>query len=399
MRGLLPLLACVALAPAQEVNPVRPKATVLLADRARCIAFAEEVAVALRKNAAATKEATVYSGHAGVALFFFSLHRVTKKEAWLEAGRRALDQALAKGMETGAGLYTGVAGIGQVCIDAWRATGDAAWLEKARRCAARIKDHETTDIIYGAAGAGVFLLNLHAATKDERYLAAARKAGDFLARTAVRKQRRASWTITPGRSATVYVGLSHGAAGIGYFLLHLHRATGEKSYRVLAEEAARFVLAHAIEEGGDGYHWERTVPPTRNDTIRIQWCHGAPGMGLFFCDMHRHLGGDAYRKALLRCVATTRRLGRTARTSGCQCHGVSGNAELFLEAHTVLKDPALLESARAFGSALLDPVDGGFAVRVRNYQPSYMVGLAGIGHFFLRLGDPKNVVLPMTVTR
>ena len=45
--------------------------------------------------------------------------------------------------------------------------------------------------------------------------------------------------------------------------------------------------------------------------------------------------------------------GRTIRRSGCQCHGVAGNAELFVEAAIALDDKKQLETARAFGSALL----------------------------------------------
>ena len=61
------------------------------------------------------------------------------------------------------------------------------------------------------------------------------------------------------------------------------------------------------------------------------------------------------------------------------------------------KADALLEEARQWGSALLVPSGKGFALETR-YDSSYMLGLAGIGHFFLRLADPKGTPLPLMVT-
>ncbi|MHC4728986.1 MAG: lanthionine synthetase LanC family protein [Planctomycetota bacterium] len=259
--------------------------------------------------------------------------------------------------------------------------------------------HTATDIISGAAGTGIFLLNLHAATKEERHLRQARAAGDYLIRTAVRKDGAASWPVRPGHESATYLGLSHGAAGIGYFLLHLHRVTQESAYRGLAEEAARFVLAHAVADGADGYKWTKLQPP-RKDAHPVQWCHGSPGIGLFFCAMARHLGAKAYRKPLDRCLAATRRDGRTARVGGCQCHGVSGNAELFIEAFRLRRDKKLMDAARLFGSALLEPRGNGFEVRIAlgdyRYPPGYMLGLAGIGRYFLRLAAPEKTPLPLT---
>jgi lantibiotic modifying enzyme len=406
------ILLLLGAAAAQEVNPPHPKAAKSLARKETCLRHARDVGEHLLKTTqptghglTATSRHDVYSGDAGVALFLFDLRAATGEQRWSEAAGKLLANALAldRARAPDPGLYTGTAGVGQVCVDAWHATGDDRFLEEARACAARLKDAYTvTDIISGAAGTGIFLLNLHAATKDERYLRRARAAGDYLVRTAVRKDGAASWPVRPGHRSATYLGLSHGAAGIGYYLLHLHRATKETAYRGLAEEAARFVLAHAVADGADGYKWTKIQPP-RKDAYPVQWCHGSPGMGLFFCDMERHLGGKVYGKTLDRCVVSTRREGRTARVGGCQCHGVSGNAELFVEAFRLRRDEKLMETARLFGSALLEPSDDGFRVQVvlsrhkYRYPPGYMLGLAGIGRYFLRLADPEKTPLALWV--
>jgi len=411
MRTLLLIGTVVCLARAQEINPPHPAAAKQLASKETCLRFARDcgehllgMARPTEHGLTATSRRDVYSGDAGVALFLFDLHAATGEKRWSEAAGKLLAHALAldRAHAPAPGLYAGTAGLGQVCLDAWRATANDRFLQEARECADRLQKagpYTATDIISGAAGTGIFLLNLHAATKEELHLSQARAAGDYLVRTAVRKDGAASWPVRPGHRSATYLGLSHGAAGIGYFLLHLHRVTQESPYRGLAEEAARFVLRHAVADGADGYKWTKIQPP-REDAHPVQWCHGSPGIGLFFCDMERYLGAKVYGKPLDRCLAATRRAGRTARVGGCQCHGVSGNAELFIEAFRLRRDKKLLETARLFGSALLEPRGKGFEVRIAlenyRYPPGYMLGLAGIGRYFLRLAAPEKTPLPLT---
>lgn len=385
--GALFALAWTALA--QGVNPVQPAAARLLREREACIRFAVEVGNKIA--AAKTGKADVYSGDAGIAILLTGLYRATGKARWKTAAVASLERAFKLRAKTDGGLYTGSAGVGQAYLDAYLAMGDPALLKRARACAEGVK-YRATDIISGAAGIGIFLLNLYGVTKDKAHLFEIEKAATYLALLAERKDGKARWPVVP--RSRVYVGFSHGAAGIGYFLLHAARVSGKKEYRVLAEEAARYVVSRAEDEGGDGWHWWRTDPPQKDEMVRIQWCHGAPGTGLFFADLVRH--ADTHRAALARCIATTRRRGRTVRRSGCQCHGVAGNAELFLFAYPVLKDKQLLEEARRFGSAMLVADDKGFRV-AGQYDASYMTGWAGIGHFFLRLADPGKFALPLMV--
>lgn len=388
------LLLLAAAAMAGEPNPVQPAAARLLRDPKKCVAFAEEAGRAILQRGMPEEDADVYSGDAGIAILYIGLFRATRNKVWSDAARARLDRAV-KRMGDDPGLYVGRAGIGQACLDAYRATEDKAFLERARECAKGLPDPKATDVISGAAGIGIFQLNLYAATGAKADLDATRRTGDWLAKRAVRDGDTVFWHVGDDQRSRVYTGFSHGAAGIGYFLLSLSKATGDTSYLALAEAAARFVEKSAMPEGEDGWLWYRTVPPDKEEDIRIQWCHGPPGNGLLFAALVR-AGKAEYRPALDRCLATTKRLGRTARVGGCQCHGVSGNAELLLDAYALTKDEALLEEARNWASALLVPQGKGFALETR-YDSSYMLGLAGIGHFFLRLADPVGTPLPFMV--
>ncbi len=393
-RHLPLLLLAFTAAGAEETNPVHPAAADLLRDPARCIAFAEEAgrAILARKPG---DDPSVYSGEAGVAILHAGIYRATGKKEWLDAARAAIDRAVAA-MGDDPGLHTGRAGVGQACLELHRASGDEAFLARARACAKGLADPKATDVIRGAAGIGIFRLNLHAATGGKEDLDAAIRLGDWLATRAIAVDRTVCWRVDDDETSRIFTGFSHGAAGIGYFLLKLAQATGDARFLDLAERAARFVARNAMPDGRDGWIWHRTVPPIEGDAIRIQWCHGPPGNGLLFAELVR-AGKEAFRPALERCLVTTKRRGRTARSGGCQCHGVAGNAELLLEAYVLTGDEALLAEARLWATALLAPEGDGFALATEGYDSSYMLGLAGIGHFFLRLAGPADTPLPLMV--
>jgi lanthionine synthetase-like protein len=374
-----------------------------LKKRKDCLDCARQIGEHLLKSLDQIEGENVYDGAAGVALFFFELHGATGEKRWLRPAQTLLGRSLL--IDDQPGLYVGVAGVGQVCIDAWRVTKGKAYLDRARECAARIGPPRGNDVIMGAAGTGMFLLNLHAATGEKRWLEEAEVHGAFLAGQAVTKDGLVHWPVGPG-SDRVYIGFSHGAAGIGAFLLDLHRVTGKRSYRDLADGAARFVMKHAVADGKDGWKWTKMVPPRESDGWPVQWCHGSPGIGLFFLALVDTPGREkkAHAKALARCIASVRRTGRSARGTGIICHGSGGNAELFLDVYRSTKDPAMLEAARLFAADLVGP--GGVKTKIDfgsgnvfSYSPAYMTGIAGVGRFILRLADPMKLGPAFMVSR
>ncbi len=196
-------------------------------------------------------------------------------------------------------------------------------------------------------------------------------------------------------------GLSHGAAGIGWSLLELAHRTGQPEFLEAARGAFEYEDRWFRPE-------ENNWPDFREEDSQqapscVAWCHGAPGIGLARLRAIS-LGHAEYLGSARAAVATTREAlaDRDDWIEGdfSLCHGRAGLGEILRYAARVLPaegaGPLVLEMAT-------DAVDRyGYewdqwpcGVR-RGSNPSLMLGLAGIGYFYLGLAEPDLpcVLLP-----
>lgn len=118
-------------------------------------------------------DTSLYSGSAGVVLFFLEAYASTGAEQFLMDARAGADDLLNRIPEKlgneDAGLYTGIAGIGFALLETYKATGNEAYRRGVRRCVDLLQTHArkvgngiewdgVADIISGGAGTGLFLL-------------------------------------------------------------------------------------------------------------------------------------------------------------------------------------------------------------------------------------------------
>jgi len=103
-------------------------------------------------------------------------------------------------------------------------TGKAEYLEAAHAVARRIvtlpdiQERSSPDIISGAAGTGLFLLDMHEATGDAIYLEGARRLGDFLVARAESRGHGVTWKLYG----------DPGVQPVHYFRRLLTRARGDR---------------------------------------------------------------------------------------------------------------------------------------------------------------------------
>jgi lantibiotic modifying enzyme len=364
---------------------------------------------------------SLYHGVSGVALFFAALFESTgdtsHRRLAMGAGSTLLERLDDEPLE--AGLYTGAAGIGTSLLELWRATGDArfrdgaaAVVERLRRSArpagAGADWNESTDIVSGSAGIGLFLL----AAGDRLGSAPARELAQAAGRRLVELGQTAPgglrWAMTPDFPRTM-PNFSHGTAGVAYFLATLHRdavspATGPGPFLDAAVAGARH-LATIAERGESDelcliYHHE----PGGEDLHYLSWCHGPAGTARLFHRLHEITGDSEWRSWVERSARAVLESGiPEVRTPGywnnvSQCCGAAGVLDFSLSLYRATGGERYLGFGRRIGADIVhrgtsDDAGGLAWVQAEHRlqpellvaQTGYMQGAAGIGMALLRL--------------
>lgn len=265
----------------------------------------------------------IYGGSAGVLVFLENAAAVLA-----DAQANALADKLARGLlskrarneaghltwmgettEGATGLYTGDAGIGhaflvrarlrhdkdalQVAIE----TGDSI-IARGKRDGDKLAWDRQVEVIYGASGTILFLLDLAEESKEKRFVEAAQAAAHWLISQAKvetkkaddgKEQRLLSWRWALAGNAA-YVNFSHGTAGVAYALARVGVVASDAACAEAALEATAWLDKQARQEG------ERVVWPAvaGSKTTMGGWCHGPPGTGRLYLLLHQITGEPRY---------------------------------------------------------------------------------------------------------
>src|SRR4029077_11160115 len=221
-----------------------------------------------------------------------------------------------------------------------------------------------------------------------------------------------SWTTLPGADPAQpdLTGFSHGTAGIAWALLELAATTGEARFSEAAESAFRYERRCFDPRQGNwpDFRAAQSGPTGAPEWgCSLAWCHGAPGIALSRARAFRLTGSAEAKSEAAIAIATTERGVRQAlATAGGDfslCHGLAGNAECAAVAARILGNGAGtgadLDLAR-FGVERYhsDRAPWPCGVPGGGENPSLMLGLAGIGHFYLRLALPERIPSILMVT-
>jgi hypothetical protein len=231
-------------------------------------------------------------------------------------------------------------------------------------------EDERREVMWGSPGTMLAATALHELTGEARWLDLWRESAAWL-----RDQwdpDTGLWTQHLYGKVHQIIGPAHGFAGC---VLALARDDDDELHRRAALTTARY----AIEEG-ELANW----PPSsteglvhkRSGSIRVQWCHGAPGV---VASLASFAPDDEEHGRLLRAGAElTWRAGPLAKGANL-CHGTAGNGYAFLALLERTGDELWLERARAFAMHSIAQVD-----RAR--------GEFGQGRYSLWSGDPGTAL-------
>jgi len=359
----------------------------------------------------------LYAGAAGIALYLAELARATGEQRYADAARGAACWLAGPMWGRGRaqhGLHGGEGGVAYFFLRLATLLDEPGYVRAAELRLRRLRGAVagTVDLLYGTAGTIVALLHLYAATGAHEYLADARAGGECLMADSAPVPDGLPghyWRVaaaSTGGPALPYLGLLHGAAGIGLALARLGAATGDERYLDAARSTADMLLGQAAG-GEDG---RVTWPRQLGDKVRgLQaHCHGAGGIGQFLLRLDRIMPDARYRAAAAgagRTIAAQ----RTSDSRSGVCHGSSGTGHILLDSYQVLGETGFLSAARECGGYLrkfrwpLEPnqtsagdarVDGCAGTYAMNREgavsPDLMLGYAGVGSLFLRLADAET---------
>lgn len=354
----------------------------------------------------------LYSGSAGIGLFLAELGAATGDEAALRTAAGAIGHALSSIdrviSQQRLGLHSGWPGIALAATRVGAHAGRPDIVEEAaalaHRCLDEVRTDTELDLLLGLAGGVVGLLRLSRALGDPTLVDGARNLGDRLLRAASRPLPGVlAWGSPAFPDRMPLTGLGHGTAGVGLAMVELYEVTGDAMYR---EAAARAYAYERAWFSGDEANWPdlRELPPGTKPTdpysrsFMVAWCHGAAGIALSRLRAWEVLGDEACRTEAIAALDTTKRVVEADLRDGVVdfslCHGLGGNADVLLHGHQALGPERWngLEVATAAGKAGIESYGRGTVpwpcATGLGETPDLMLGLAGIGTFYLRLNDP-----------
>lgn len=363
----------------------------------------------------------LYSGTPGVILYFLEAYHATKDAGYLKDARAGADYLAANlDKEKDAGLYTGVAGIGFALIETYKATRADKYRQAALRVVKLLKERaknidvrpesrryiagvewsETTDIIAGGAGTGLFLLYAARELGDPSLKNLAARAGIRLIALGKPEAGGLKWAMN-ATFPRLMPNFSHGTAGIAYFFATLYRETKNKEFLNAALAGAKYLQAVARTEGDVCliFHNE----PEGKDLYYLSWCHGPAGTARLFYRLHQITGDSRWLDWVKKSARGVMQSGIPEKqTPGfwnnvSQCCGSAGVGEFMLSLYQITRDKTYLDFTKRVTDNLLTRAakegNGLKWVQAEHRrqpdlliaQTGYMQGAAGIGMFLFRL--------------
>ena len=228
-------------------------------------------------------------------------------------------------------------------------------LDRLAAVVAANAEHDSNELLWGGPGTMFVALEMYRRTGDERWAELWRSSAEVLwQRWQLDEDVGAPfWTQLLYGSVDRYIGPGHGFAGNVQSLFAGRDLLDGDRQRELETRAVAAATALAFRED-DMANWAPTVGPlAHRGRIRVQWCHGAPGMVTALAGVAPN---DAAFTELL--LAGGRLIWEAGplRTGHGLCHGTAGNAVAFLALHRRTGDELWARRARQFAVHALEQV-------------------------------------------
>jgi hypothetical protein len=267
-------------------------------------------------------------------------------ERALDLWREAPDLATAEielPPERASSLLGGEAGL---LLVAWRLDPRTEWADLLLTRVRGNRDNVFEELMWGSPGTMLIAYAMHGWTGEERWATAWRESAEALM---ARRDEDGLWTQQLYGNAGRRLGPVHGLVGNVHALLRVESEWGDSLQRETAEILAREAI---VEDGLATWPAAAGGPLAPASGIRLQWCHGAPGMvatAAPYLDEELLLAG----------AELTWRAGAHGEEKGAGlCHGTAGNGYALLKTFARTGDERWLGRAQRFAVHALAQVQG-----------------------------------------
>ncbi|KAI3427545.1 uncharacterized protein J3R85_009373 [Psidium guajava] len=333
---------------------------------------------------------TLYTGALGTAYLVFKAFQVTKNESDLKLCSEIIRACDAASRDSG--RVTFICGQAGVC-----ALGAVV---AKHSCDERLLDHYLTrfkeiqlprdlpnELLYGRAGflwAGSFL-NKHIG-KEMISAARMREVVDDVIKYGRRLAKGGKCPLMYEWHGKKYWGAVHGLAGIMHVLMDMPLKPDEVED---VKGTLRYMIKNRFPSGNypssEGSETDRLV----------HWCHGAPGVALTLVKAAEVFGGKEFLQAAVDAGEVVWNRGLLKRVG--ICHGISGNAYVFLSLCRLTGNAEYLYRAKAFACFLQDRAlrlisEGKMHGGDRPY--SLFEGIGGMACLFMDMIEPSGARFP-----
>ena len=304
----------------------------------------------------------LYLGVAGIA---WALHELGSS-GWGNAVLDALERYRRDpdGGEERAYAPSYLGGECGIALVGYRLTGDGGLADRVHELVLANLEDEWRELLWGTAGSLLAAEAMLAWTGEQRWAVAWDALADELEAA---RDADGLWT-QPRLGNSRYLGVGHGFAG------NMRALGNRRSVEVNA------VLAGRALRDGPLANWP-PIPGDDPEKIRVQWCHGAPGivaaLGRVMDEELALAGGELAWRA-----------GPLVKGSNL-CHGTAGNAYAFLVLHRRTGDELWLDRARVFAMHAIGQVERE-RTRLGRGRYSLFTGDIGVALFLRHLLEGED---------
>ncbi|MEM7018352.1 MAG: lanthionine synthetase LanC family protein [Pseudomonadota bacterium] len=375
----------------------------------------------------------LYSGSAGIALFYLELFQATNEQRYLDIATQA-------GLELVHKIYTidslpcammgGWGGYLFVLNELAAATGNSDMAKAAHYCAQKQRDQATEisdgigwiqempyakltghqgereiyDVAEGAAGVGLAWLYAHEQNIHDEALSWTVAAADRLLQVSEEAEGGLRWQLMDDIPWPFDApNFAHGTAGVAFFMARLYEHTQQQKYLDAAIAGAGHVQSMAEDIDGGGHLVPHILNDGRPNRYYLGMCHGPAGTSRLFyllSEITQDTSWTSWSRGLddgLLALGAPEKRSKGLWNNISQCCCDAGIGDHAVSQFRSTQDTFYLELAQRVATELVNRSEGDtqqccWPQAEHRSQPDfiqaqtgYMQGAAGVGSFFIHL--------------